>query len=167
MYWSKAHVTLSRGRQAARDTDKLGFVHPSDAGQQHRPSLLEAIYSEKAAAYASPSLCIVSVMFLDNGAIGCLAGVCFCVGSVSCLKFCSACRALTAQLLFTENPLVGDQCFWAVVLSLFWYCLMLQILTSWVFIVLCGSLVYCFHPRWTRAPSSHSAQIFWKLLEKC
>lgn len=122
--------TVSRGWQVAQSTDKISFVYPSDAGQQHHPSLLQAIYSEKTAAYASPS---ISVMKLDNGDIGCLASVCFSLHS-EVLQHLSSSHQAAAVLW---ELAVGDQCFWAVALSLFWYCLMLQILTSWVFIVLC------------------------------
>lgn len=57
----------------------------------------------------------------------------------------NSCRSLRS-LNSSPQQITG---FLAVAVSLFWCCLMLQILTSWVFIALCGSLVYWFHPRWT------------------
>lgn len=121
---------------------RMGFVHPSDAGQQHHhPSLvlLEAIYSEKSRRLCfSIRLCQLarqrSRWFPSRVFVPAWDQTPF-------PKFCSVCWAL---LLFSESWLVGDQCFGAVALSLFWCCLTLQILTSWVFIVLCGSLDYCF-----------------------
>lgn len=102
-------------------------------------------------------LCLsVSVSVLHSGSevIGSLVAVCLCVGSVSYLKcFYSACLPLALspnKLPFTENSesiSVDHRVFYAVAVSLFWCRLMLQILTAWIFIALCGSLVYWFHPR--------------------
>lgn len=96
----------------------------------------------------------VSVLYSGREVIGSLVAVCLCVGSVSYLEcfIVPVCLLLSCQTAAVRWELwihlSRSQGFLAVAVSL-WCCLMLQILTRWVFIALCGSLVYWFHPRWT------------------
>lgn len=93
----------------------------------------------------------VAVLYSDSEVIGSLVTVCLCVGSVSYLKcFIVPVSQWTAVVHWELWIHLGrSQCFLAVALCLFKCCLMIQMLTSWVFIALCGSVVYCFHLRWS------------------
>lgn len=123
-------------------------------GEWYHSSLLEAIYSQERYCLRFSvciCLCLVLRQWSDWFSCGCL----------------SMCRiSLLSQVLYSAClplPLLPNSCrslrslnsswwitgFFAVAVSLFSCCLMLQILTSRVFIALCVSLVYWFHPRWT------------------
>lgn len=83
---------------------------------------------------ASLPLCICLCLVLNSEVIGSLVAVCLCVGSFSYLKCfivpvwqeANSCRSLRTLNSFSAD----HRGFLAVAVSLFWCCLMVEILTS-------------------------------------